>query len=134
MLPSLSMNSMANMPDMLPRNPSQAFGLAEYAVFKGEVDVAKCHIEQVCNVLTGEVMYCVLDSADSVVEGYLDRYECVQGYDVQTARVWQRHFIEVFVLYWGSCIHLMSSKLFLGELWCFEQGLEGSGKHPRDAL
>lgn len=23
---------------------------------------------------------------------------------------------------------------FLGELWCFEQGLEGSGKHPRDAL
>ena len=51
----------------------EAFGLAEYAVLKGEVHIGERHIEWIIDVLSGKVVCCVLDSVDSVANGSLDR-------------------------------------------------------------
>lgn len=88
MLSSLSMNSMAKMPDMPEPIGRPSVWRNMRPLFKGVVLVVEHHIESVCDVLSGEMVYCVLDPVDSVVDGFLDRYGCVKGYDIQATRVW----------------------------------------------
>lgn len=46
-------------------------------VFKGEVHVVERDSEKVCDILSGEIEYWVLNPTDSVVDGFLDGYGCI---------------------------------------------------------
>ena len=51
----------------------KAFSLAESAVFEGEVHVVEHNIEQLCNVVSEEMVRCVFNLVDSIVDGFQDR-------------------------------------------------------------
>ena len=56
-------------------------------VFKSEVRVVERNSEKVCDILSGEMEYWVLNPTDSVVNGFLDGYGCIWGYDIKAERV-----------------------------------------------